>query len=130
MPLNCSDIKTLTYQKLDSFIRFTLRNPIAASLTLSLIFTLIIIWIFRNDNEISQRTLKIIKVFIYSLITAVFIFFMQNSLLIREKNKPISSVIGGDIIQGGGLRLAEQRNNDSDYTQAAKPIYHDSMYDL
>lgn len=126
MPFAVNDIQTSVYQKLDSFVRFTLRNPLAAALTLSLITCIIVIWLFRYDSGIKLRSLKMFKVFVYTFIVSTFILFLQNSYLLRDRSKPIGAVLGGDIISGNELAIQANKEHQ-DYVP---PTINNGMYEL
>ena len=101
MPLAVKDVVNSFVNKSDPFVRLTLRNPLLAALTLSIIFCLLLIWVFRDD-DITKRRTKLVKVFVYTLCIATTIFFLQNSHLIKERSSKTDIVLPEGVLNGAG----------------------------
>lgn len=99
MPAAVKDVVNSFVNKADPFVRFTLKNPLSASLTLSILICLLLIWIFKDD-DISKRRIKLVKMFVYSFFITTTIFFLQNSHLLKERAKKTDIILPDGVLNG------------------------------
>lgn len=112
MPLAVKDVVNSFVSKMDPFVRLTLRNPLSTALTLSIIICILLIWIFRDDN-ISKRRVKLVKMFIYSLLLTTTIMFLQNSHIIKQKSSRPDMILPDGVLSMSGS--ADVNMADPDY---------------
>lgn len=115
MPLAVKDVVNSFVSKTDPFVRLTLKNPLSAALTLSIIVCLILIWIFRDDN-ISKRRIKLVKIFVYSFVIITTVLFLQNSYIIKQKSNKTDIVLPEGVLIGS-MEATNVNIADPDYVK-------------
>jgi len=118
MPFNVSDAKKSFVNRLDNIVKIALSNPITASLTITIIVCIILMWIFRNDTCIKHRGSKVFTIFVYAFISTTVVIFLQNSYIFKNKTTVVDPF---ELITGSARYV-----NDGDYVPVNAPATTDS----